>query len=361
MPNDSTLAAQVAPDAKILVARLDSLGDCVLSSSFFMGLRRLFPQARLTGVFNETAAQLFGHCPLFDRVLQVPPAPGEAWRSLLEAPYDLAICPRWDVDHWATRRLALLSQAPIRIGFDRGPYRHDEPIDGWAGAFFTHLVRAPCDCHEVMKGEALLRFLGAAEPAPDPRLWLTEAAKNWAGDFIRAQRLDRFVVLAVSATWERRIWPVANFLPVIDALVRRHPDLRFVVIGAEDAVASGAWLQQMRPEIVTSAVGAPPVLSSAALIARSDLYVGMDTGPMHLAAASGVPVVEISCHPLSGSADHPNSPSRFGPYATRSHILRPAVPLAPCVDGCTAEHEPHCITQVATSDVAQAALALLEG
>jgi heptosyltransferase-2 len=189
---------------------------------------------------------------------------------------------------------------------------------------------------------------------------LTEAASDWAGDFIRAQQLDRFAVLAVSATWERRIWPVENFLPVIDALVGRHPDLRFVVIGAKDAAASGAWLQQMRPDAVVCAVGAPPVLSSAALIARSDLYVGMDTGPMHLAAAAGVPVVEISCHPLSGSADHPNSPSRFGPYATRSRILRPAQPLTPCVDGCMAEHEPHCITQVAASDVVEAALALLE-
>jgi ADP-heptose:LPS heptosyltransferase len=360
MPIVSTLAAQLAPDAKILVARLDSLGDCVLSSSFFMGLRDLFPQARLTGAFNPLTAALFNDCPVFDRVVAIPPAPSDAWPSLLDPPYDLAICPRWDVDHWSTRRLALLSEAPIRIGFDRGAYRHDEPRDGWVGAYFTHLVRTCSDRHEVAKGQDLLHFLGATGAAPDPRLWLPEAAEAWAADFVAAQRLDRFAVLAVSAMWERRVWPVANFLAVIDALVGRLPGLRFVVIGAEDAVAPGSWLQQMRPDTVLCVAGEPSLPASAALIARSALYIGMDTGPMHLAAAAGVPVVEISCHPLSGSADHPNSPSRFGPYATRSRVLQPASPLAPCVDGCTAAYKPHCITQVAPADVAAAALALLE-
>jgi heptosyltransferase-2 len=100
-------------------------------------------------------------------------------------------------------------------------------------------------------------------------------------------------------------------------------------------------------------------LSSAALIARSALYIGMDTGPMHLAAACGVPVVEISCHPLSGRSEQANSPSRFGPYATRSRILRPARPLAPCVDSCVVLHGSHCISQVRATQVIDAALDLL--
>ena len=355
----SVLSAQLARDSRILVARLDSLGDCILSSGFFAGLRQLFPSAHLTGAFSQSTAPLFAHCPLFDRVLPVPPGPVAAWRALLDPPYDVAICPRWDVDYWSTRQLALLSQAPVRIGFDRGPYHYDEPDDGWPGAYFTDLVRTRSDRHEVLKGEDLLHFLGVTGPVPNPRIWLPDAAKEWAAGFAREHGLERFAVLAVSARRQHRVWPVDNFPPVIDA-VRKATDLRFVVVGADDAAAAGAWLQRMRPEAVVCATGGVPVLSSAALIARSDLYIGMDTGPMHMAAASGVPVVEISCHPLSGRADQANSPSRFGPYATRNRVLRPFRPLASCVDGCTVAHKPHCITQVRVSQVVDAALSLLE-
>src|SRR3954453_19828696 len=84
------------PDCRILVARLDSLGDCVLSSSFFAGLRQRFSKAHLTGAFSALAAPLFEHSPLFDRVLSIPAGPVSSWRARLEVPYDLAICPRWD-------------------------------------------------------------------------------------------------------------------------------------------------------------------------------------------------------------------------------------------------------------------------
>jgi ADP-heptose:LPS heptosyltransferase len=239
MPPGNILTAQPAPNHRILVARLDSLGDCILSSSFFVGLRQLFPTAHLTGAFSRLTASLLEHCPLFDRVLSISPGPSEAWRALVDPPYDLAICPRWDVDYWSTRQLALLSQAPVRISFDRRPYRYDEPRDGWAGAYFTDLVRTSSDQHEVLKGHDLLHFLGATGPAPNPRLWLPEAAKGWAGEFVRAHRLDRFAVLAVSARHNNRVWPVENFLPVIDA-IRKATGLSFIVVGADDAVASAS-------------------------------------------------------------------------------------------------------------------------
>lgn len=344
---------------RILVARLDSLGDCVLASSFFMGLRRQFPKAHLTGAFSTLAAPLFEYSPLFDRVLSVPAGTVSSWRMLLEAPYDLAICPRWDVDYWSTRQLAILSQARVRVGFDRGPYRYDQINDGWAGAYFTNLVRTSSELHEVLKGQDLLRYLGIDGPALDPQLWIPETAARWAAAFVEHHRLGRFAVLTVSAASKHRIWPVQNFLPVIDTL-HGEGNWRFVVVGAQDAVDAGTWLQQMRPEAVVCASGAVPLLFSAALIARSELYIGMDTGPMHLAAASRVPVVEISCHPVSGGIDHPNSPKRFGPYATRHRILQPLQPLMPCIDGCSAVDFPHCIEQICASQVIEAAQQLLD-
>jgi ADP-heptose:LPS heptosyltransferase len=342
---------------RILVARLDSLGDCVLSSGFFAGLRTLYPRAEITAAFSASTAALFAHCPLIDRLVAVPRGPTTGWRALIEPPYDMSICPRWDVDHWSTRTLALLSQAPVRIGFDRGSFRYEAPFDGWSGAYFTDLAQTQSARHEVLKSQDMLHFLGATGAIADPMLWIAESSISWAAEFVRAHGLDRYAVLAVSAGQKNRVWPVENFLPVIDAL-HRQTGLRFVVIGADDASAAGAWLEAQRPGVVVCATGTVSILSTAALIATSALYVGMDTGPMHLAAASGVPVVEISCHPLSGAFDHANSPSRFGPYATRSRVLQPALPIAPCDSGCMLLNESHCIAQVSVADVIAAALEL---
>ena len=349
----------LSPGAKILVLRLDSLGDCVLSSSFFIGLRQLFPKAHLSGAFSEMTAPLFEACPLFDRVFALPRGDCEAWLAQIEPPYDAVICARWDVDHWLARRFALMVGAPVRIGFDRGAYRHDEPRDGWAGAYFTHMLRVPSQLHEVAKGQAMLEFLGATAPAPKPQLWLPPEASVQAEEIIRTAALGRFVTLGIWAAWERRIWPTEHFLPVIDALAAARPGLRFAILGGPDAVAAGRELEAARPGRVTNQAGELPIAVTAALAARAVLHIGMDSGPMHLAAAAGVPVVEISCHPRTGSADHPNAPERFGPYATRSRILRPERPVPPCTDGCIKAHEPHCIQQIAPAAVIEAALALL--
>jgi ADP-heptose:LPS heptosyltransferase len=358
IPMDPKVAALLAPNARILVARLDAVGDCILASSFFAGLRRLFPSAHLTGAFRPQTASLYDVCPLFDRIIRLLPGQAQSWPDLLQPPYDLAILPRWDVDHWSTRDVALLSGAPIRVGFERGPYRYDLPFDGWAAAYFTHLARTAPDRHEVAKGQDMLDFLGATETAPPPRLWIPADAEAEADAFLRERGLQHFAVLTVSAGWPNRIWPIENFLEVIDGLVEAAAFRDFVVIGAEDAAASGAWLERRRPGRVVSAAGTLPLLSSAALIGKAALYLGLDTGPMHMAAAAGVPVVEISCHSVSGAADHCNSPDRFGPYATPYRILRPAQPLPPCEDGCSLETESHCIRQVQPATVVAAALDL---
>lgn len=352
------LRLRLGPAPRILVARLDGVGDAVLGSGLYAGLRRLFPDAQVTGAFSEVTAPLFEACPHLDRVVALPWRPVESRTAFLDPPYDLAICPRWDVDAWATRPLALLSGAPIRVGFDRGVYRYDNPVDGWSGAYFTDLVRVPADLHEVAKAAALLRFLGLEGDAARPQLWLTSATQAEAADFLGGHGLDAFAVLAPAAGWPNRAWPAANFLPVVDALA--GIGLRSLVIGAADATPAGTFLAERRPGVVVSAAGVLTLPQSAAASARARLYIGADTGPMHLAAAACVPVVEISCHPLSGRADHPNSPRRFSPDNTRCRVLQPLRALAPCgEDGCTQIDRPHCISQVEAAAVIEAALALL--
>jgi heptosyltransferase-2 len=104
--------------------------------------------------------------------------------------------------------------------------------------------------------------------------------------------------------------------------------------------------------------GTTPLPVVAAVIARSVLFVGNDSGPMHLAAAARVPVVEITCHPHSGGLEHRYSPARFGPRPGPAAILQPAVPAAGCGPSCSAL-EPHCILATSVEEVVLAGTQLL--
>jgi ADP-heptose:LPS heptosyltransferase len=109
---------------------------------------------------------------------------------------------------------------------------------------------------------------------------------------------------------------------------------------------------------VINAVGQTSLREAGALLTRCHLFVGNDAGPMHLAAAAGLPVIEISCHPLGGSTGQVNSPARFGPWRVPHVILRPAKAMDPCSDACIS-HLAHCIQGVSIEQVKEAMTRLL--
>ena len=97
---------------------------------------------------------------------------------------------------------------------------------------------------------------------------------------------------------------------------------------------------------------------AVALLKRCRLFVGNDSGPMHIAAAVGLPAVEISCHPIDGSLFHSNSPRRFGPWGVSHVILQPKNKLDFCTDACNASHA-HCIRGVTVEQTKEAITSLL--
>lgn len=95
------------------------------------------------------------------------------------------------------------------------------------------------------------------------------------------------------------------------------------------------------------------VRETAAVLAHCSLFCGNDSGPMHLAAAAGVPIVEVSCHSVSGDDLHPNSPKRFGPWGVPNRVVQPETPKDDCAEGCRFE-VPHCILNVRVDSVVAA-------
>jgi heptosyltransferase-2 len=118
-------------------------------------------------------------------------------------------------------------------------------------------------------------------------------------------------------------------------------------------------IESLAPAPLLNAVGKTTLGAATALIGRANLFIGNDSGPLHMAASAGVPAVAVSCHPVSGLPSHAQSPIRFGPWRVASVVLQPSAAIPPCGDTCIAA-QAHCIRQVTLGDVRQAVSDLLQ-
>jgi ADP-heptose:LPS heptosyltransferase len=103
------------------------------------------------------------------------------------------------------------------------------------------------------------------------------------------------------------------------------------------------------------ATGCLTIRETAAVIEHAKVFLGNDSGPMHMAAALQVPCVIISCHPSDGDPNGHNSPVRFGPVGDKHTVLCPSSAQWPCSRECRAT-SPHCICNVNEQDVTEAVL-----
>lgn len=364
---------RLADVERVLVVRVDEIGDTVLTTPMLRELRRNLPEADITLVVNPGVKNLVERCPHVDRVLTYDwvvsglfgrlkrhiRALRLARRELWPRRLDLALLPRWPRDRYNASFLTYFSGATHRVGYSETVTERKRRLDAGADRLFTRTLTTNGPAHEVERSLDVLRAVGGDVRETCLELWLDEADED------RARRLladdgasgRPLVAFGIGAGSQRRVWPIPRYAEVARALEARH-GARVVALGSPgDRVRGESFSRQAGPDAL-NLVGRTTLREAAAVLRRCDLYVGNDTGVMHLAAAAGVPVVEISCHPRTGSPQHDHSPVRFGPWGVEHRVLRPDAPLDPCTDGCTGRIA-HCITRVPVEPVLDTVIALL--
>jgi len=292
---------------RILIVRLSAIGDVVQGMPIACALREQFPEAFLAWAVREQAGSLLrGHAAL-DEVIGVPrgwlKSPRSIWqlrRRLRAMRFDIAVEAQGLTK---AALLARLSGARRRIGFGR-PWGRE--LSRWIN---TELVDTPVD-HVVDRNLMLLRPLGIASPrvrfgVPDSLL-----DRVVAEQMIGQTGCDgALAILNVGAGWPSKLWPEDRFAAVAVELGRRHGLASLVLWAgdeeramAEQVAAGSAGYARLAPATTLTEV--------AALARRARLFVGYDTGPLHLAAAVGTP-----CVGLYG----PWPANRHGPYGS-GHI-----------------------------------------
>ncbi len=346
----------------VAVLRLDHIGDLVLTGPFLVELRKAYPTARILLVVTTTVAELARRLSVVDEVLAVPDR-RTRWfgrvrraadglrlaRRLRRRAIDVIIVPRWDLDHYGAIAIARRSRAPVRLGFTHAAI-------GSNAKSLTSTVDAPADEQEALKPLRLL-------PSGHQHDWADLEHPVWyapedaaVADSLLASADRPLIVFGIGADEARKVWPAERFAMSALALCETF-DALAVVIGSRDDGAAAARFAAIAPQCLNLA-GATTLPVAAAVIARAVLFVGNDAGPMHLAAAAQVPIVEIRCHPQSGPRGHRYSPARFGPRPGPAVTLQPVEPADGCGESCAAS-DSHCILAVSVEDVVFAARQLL--
>ncbi|MBS0662239.1 MAG: glycosyltransferase family 9 protein [Verrucomicrobia bacterium] len=320
----------LAASRRILVVKLDAMGDFVLLTPFLRELRRVASAARIALVTGPAGAALAAACPHVDeRAVLVPDAMprrlGDARRalrmgrflrrSLAPGPFDLAFIPRTGADLAHARLLAFLSGAPIRVGYDHG----SAPMP--ASAALTLALPYPVPpVHEVEANLALLSALGVVPQSTALELHCAEPDIRTVTDRLGAAGIDPsrpLLVLGVGASLPHKRWPTEQFVRLAGHFAVRGWTV--VVVGDEtDRERFGA--------------GAPRVFNWAGtltppqtwqLLTRAALFVGNDSGPVHLAAAASCPCVVVAWDRPDHDPAGVNSCQRFRPYGTPHTLVHP--------------------------------------
>ena len=280
------------PAERILIVLLGAIGDVVRALPLANRLRAGYPRAQIAWAVEPRAAPLLEHHPALDARLVFERSGGATafWRFLRRVRaqgFDLAL----DLQRHAKSGLvSFASAAPIRIGFDR---RNAKELN-WL--WNTHRIERVEP--RGWKLEQYLRFGALLELPESPiafDITLT-AAEETRVTALLAPLARPFAAFFVGSTWESRLWFPKGFAAVADALDALGLDA--VLLGGSDASAS-----------------------ASATSARARVAVGPDSGPMHLAAAAGTPVVS-----LWGAT----TPARSAPYGSEDLVLVGRVACAPC-------------------------------
>ncbi len=328
---------------KILVMRLRGIGDVILSTPVLDNLHRAFPEAEIDYLTEPPSAPLLHNHPLIKRVhvLAHRQWQKQPWRGQLRANWNFIRelrAQKYDVviDLFGNPRTALLTyltRAPLRVGFRFRVRRF---------AYNRVVTPRGDQLHAVEFNLDVLRALNI--PIATTQLNVAVAPSAIVEAFWREHNLESYApVIAFNAFggWYTKRWPLASFAELGDRL-QRELNARVILLWGPNE-----WeeVQQMANMMQTQALIAPQtdLPDLAALLARVNLLVANDSGPMHLAAALQTPVVAIF---------GPTRPHLQGPWGEGHTIVtKEGLPCLGC-NGLTCKIVTHdCMQKLAVETV----------
>jgi heptosyltransferase-2 len=338
---------------KVAVLRLDHIGDVLLALPCMEALIERLPQAQIdffVGPWAKDAAELSG-LKYEVKVFLAPwflrgTARSWGWKSIkalnrtLQAGhYDVVIDLRGDFRHILAMKMAGI---PVRIGGTRTG----------GGFWLTHPGQFKPELHEVDRNLDLLAQTGLEPVLRDknPKLFPSARHENEAREIQTRLNLTKPVIVlhpTCAATAKR--WPVESWKKLINGLPEGFD---VVMIGTDGEKSDMQAIVQGCSRKVILAAGLFNLGALAAFLKNCALFIGVDSGPAHIAAAVGISVISL----FSGT----NSAAQWKPRGAQVNVFQNKVECSPCeLTVCPIEH--HCMTGIAVTEVAESITRLLRG
>jgi len=153
----------------------------------------------------------------------------------------------------------------------------------------------------------------------------------------------RWIALQPGARWPNKRWPVEYFAKLVQLLAEKFPDTRFAILGDGKDKSLGEIISHAAPERCLNLCGQTSLPEMVEWLRLCNLMVTNDTGPMHVAAALGKPLVALF---------GPTEPRRTGPYGHLGNVLRLDLPCSPCLKShCHYEKPNECLNALSPATI----------
>lgn len=304
---------------KIAVIKADGIGDAVLASSFFLGLRKYYKDAHITAYLSPVGARILDGLKCFDEVkvfdaqwLKYTPKPFYTrWMSALgllmklnAGKYDIVIGMRWQ--DRLTSLIVSLSNAKQRYGYD---------IGGMGFSINNIVQYPPMAIHVAEKNMLLLKAITGIKYPAKPILKTDAKAEDSIGALLKKGNISKYIVFHPVSGHTSKDWGIDRYNALAEYLSR---GIKIIVIGAKD----DKGINELKARHVVNLAGMLTIQEIKAIIKHAQLVIGNDSAGVHIASALGVKSLTL----FSGSARY----QEWGAYGDKSYIIDRHVRCSPC-------------------------------
>ena len=338
---------------RILIVKPSSLGDIIHALPLLNGLRRRYPQARISWLLNTEYVDLLKDHPQLNEVIPFDRRQfktltgavkmtfklGGFARELREREFDLAV----DIQGlFRSGLMAFASGAAVRLGF--------APARECSGMFYSHRVAVPdVNMHAVDKNYLPARMLGFADRPVEFHLPVSPEAREALSGKLGAKGLDvgePYAVIVPGSRWETKNWHPDRFAKAV-RYIQSELKLSAVLSGSPAEADLCRLIARSCSPVPGVLAGEIGLAEWVALLGGAAVVLCNDSAALHLAAALGRPVVTVF---------GPTSPSRTGPYGQPASVLQAGLPCMPCyyrrLKQCPIQHQ--CMTDIDVEQVTRA-------
>lgn len=322
---------------KILIRSVNWIGDAVMSMPFINSLGSVWPDAEIHVLTRPHLAELYKYNNYVKNVIPVNEKSRihgwkSVYREISDMKFKIAIC----LPHSFSSALFLfLSGVPVRYGracsgrsmlFTHPVYGKIEEYPGHQARFYLEMLEAITGCRVT---EVL------------PEICITEAERLKASGIIEHLKRPLLGIFCSAAYGPAKVWPKENFAELGRSYISRTGGSVILFGGAPDRESNNTIAASIG-EGALNIAGTTNLLESVALMEKCDAVTANDSGPMHLAAASGARTIGIF-----GSTN----PARTAPLGRRATFITKGLKCAPCMARTCRLGTYECLTSITPDDV----------